>query len=126
VARLTASDFSERYHFGAEVALVGDLALVNSWVGPGTIYDGVVYVFKRDDAGQWNEIGRLPAPNSFGSFGQSLAIFDEQLLIGSGVNIPGAVHVFSLVPEPNVLLHSAWLAGYLALRRRRLGRRWAR
>jgi hypothetical protein len=122
-ARLVASNFSERYHFGSQVALLGDIALVNSWVGPGTIYDGVVYVFQRDDAGQWIETDILPAPNGYGSFGWSVAIFEEQLLMGSGVNVPGAVHVFSRVPEPTSGLYAVWLGTLVALGCR-LGAGW--
>jgi hypothetical protein len=118
VARLSTSNFDERYHFGSEVALLGDVALVNSWVGPGSIYDGVVYVFQRDDAGQWIETDILLAPNGYGSFGTSMAIFERELLIGSGVNVPGAVHVYSEVPEPTTAIFAVWVGFGLCWRRR--------
>jgi hypothetical protein len=109
VARLTASNFSERYHFGSQVALHGDLALINSWVGPANISDGLVYVFQRNAEGEWVEIDQLRPDESDPSFGESLALVDGQLLVGAGLNNPGAVHVFSAVPEPTVMSYLALL-----------------
>jgi hypothetical protein len=101
VSRLTASNFNERYHFGSEVALLGDVALITSWVGPGTISDGLVYVFQRAATGEWIEVDRLRPAESHPSFGNSLALVEGQLLVGAGVNAPGAVHIFSRIPEPS-------------------------
>ncbi len=101
-AHLKASDFDQRYYFGSDVALAGNLALVNSWDGPGCLCDGIVYAFERDEAGQWSEIAKLTSAHATGTFGQALAIYGDQFLVGSGVNTHGAVHAFAQVPEPAI------------------------
>ena len=99
-AHLVPSDIDQRFLIGTQVALHGDFAYVNSWNSPNGLGDGRIYVFQRTDGGNWVEIAKLTSPQTQITFGHSLAAVDGQVLIGSGVNTPGMVHVFSQVPEP--------------------------
>jgi FG-GAP repeat len=99
-AHLVLSDIDQRFLVGTEVSLHGDTAIVNSWSSSSCICDGRVYVFQLDPSGNWNEIATPTSPLSQGTFGYALAALDGQVLISSGLNAPGAIHVFSEIPEP--------------------------
>lgn len=97
IARIALPDADNRFLFGTELELEGSLATINSWVGEGNLGDGIVHVFELSD-GQWIETSGLES--EFSSFGTALSISEEVIFVGSGVNVPGAVDVFSRVPEP--------------------------
>jgi hypothetical protein len=121
-AHLVPSDVDQRFLVGSEVALFGDLAYVNSWDQPNCICGGHVYVFQRNDVGAWVEIAKLTSPFSQGNFGYAITAVERQVLISSGVNAPGAIHVFSVVPEPSPLAPFAVLILCLASECRKLRR----
>jgi hypothetical protein len=108
-AHLVPSDLANRYLIGTDVALRGDFAYITSWDSPNGLGDGRVYVFERDDLGNWLEIAKLSSPLAQATFGHSLVAVEGQLLVGSGVNYPGAVHVFTQVPEPTIACGVAML-----------------
>jgi hypothetical protein len=74
-------------NFGASVSISGDFIAVgstNSIVNnlPGA---GVVYIYKRDANGTWNEIDRLfPSDiDRFDKFGSSISLENNKLIVGS-------------------------------------------
>ncbi|HEY6726683.1 MAG TPA: hypothetical protein VI197_21765 [Polyangiaceae bacterium] len=68
-------------YFGRDVAIYGDVALASSW-HPG-YYAGSVHVFERT-GGEWRRVQELVSPRGgFDSFGSSLAIFDDTVLIAA-------------------------------------------
>jgi hypothetical protein len=120
-AHLVPSNIDQRFRVGIQVALHDDFAFVsatNSSFGYG---DGSVSVFQRNASGSWLELGELNSPYAQSTFGRSLVAINGQVLIGSGVNRPGAIHVFSQVPEPtaHLLLMLGTLSGFATHRRRR-------
>lgn len=78
---------SHRYRFGSNIELSDDLALVSAAEVPGPIDGGTVYVFERDQAGEWQQTERLTSkPDrelSNNGFGSSLALFDNTAIIGA-------------------------------------------
>lgn len=103
-ARLVPHDIDQRWFFGSEVTLFGDYAAVTAYSSPHGPLDPVTYLFQRDSIGAWTEIATLTSAAAGSSFGYTLAAADGQLFVSSGINAPGAVHVFSQVPEPAGLL----------------------
>jgi hypothetical protein len=95
---LTANDGGLEDHFGGNVALSGDTAVVSATGDDG---GGSVYVFTREGM-VWSQTQKLDSQGAQ-SFGHSLALSDDTLLVGtvdadnegSGM---GAVSVFSLAP----------------------------
>ena len=97
------SERAPDWFYGGEVAINGNTAVTGAWGSPHATANGVVHVFQRDDGGRWNPLTTLREPTGesvWGTFGWSLAAADGQIFVGSGVNSPGAVHVYSAVPEP--------------------------
>ncbi|HEX9701048.1 MAG TPA: choice-of-anchor B family protein [Acidobacteriota bacterium] len=92
VAKLLASDATNRDGFGGAVAVEGDTLAVASNAGNGT-----VYVFRRD-GGEWTEVGRLTnADGAEGDqFGSSVAISGDTMIIGAAGHNEreGAAYVF--------------------------------
>lgn len=84
--RLRASDGSNADAFGRSVALEGDVALVGApQHGVGAQYTGIVYVYRKTDAG-WTEAGKLsPADPTQGDHlgWQSVAISGDTALAGA-------------------------------------------
>lgn len=80
VARLEGSGGTDAGIFGSHAALDGDRALVTAspYNDDGT---GSVYVFERDDTGDWNETARIGGVESFRVHA---ALDGDRLLIGHG------------------------------------------
>ncbi len=65
--RLEASDAQPADHFGRSLALSGGDLLVGATVAGATNPEestGAVYVFRKDDAGQWTEVQRIAASDA--------------------------------------------------------------
>ncbi|MCH2154305.1 MAG: FG-GAP repeat protein [Phycisphaerales bacterium] len=81
--KLVASDSADNDFFGMSVSVSADAAVVgvpnDDDVGSGS---GSAYVFQRQDDDTWSEAQKLTATNT-GNFGDSVAIFDDMILIGS-------------------------------------------
>jgi hypothetical protein len=80
VARLDGSGGTRAGIFGSHAALDGDRALVTAspYDDAGT---GSVYVFERDDAGDWDETARI---GNVESFRVHAALDGDRLLVGHG------------------------------------------
>jgi hypothetical protein len=100
---LTATDGAAAGHFGAAVALDGDLAVVGAHAssgGGGT--PGAAYVFARG-AGAWTQRGKLMATDgaSGDRFGWAVALFGDTVLVGASYKTgpagqyQGAVYAFA-------------------------------
>jgi hypothetical protein len=115
-AQLIPHDIGQR-NFG-HVGLFDDLAIVGAGSSSG-VDDRMVYVFQRDELGAWNEIAAINSPAGAHSFGFSLGVDSRSIFVGSGLNSPGAVHVFSPIPEASTLASclSATMIGCLWRRR---------
>ena len=85
------------------VSLSGDLASVIASPTSSGSQDRVAYVFEHDGLGNWLQTDALKSDRALNSFGFALTSTAEQVIVSSGVNSSGAVHVFSRVPEPNAL-----------------------
>jgi len=98
---------TDNVHFGGNVALRGDTALVNG--------RGAIYVFQRDasNASRWPQVAKLENPDGSG-FGK-LALDDDTLLISAGGTDvdsrvdQGAVHVFERDPSTRAFIDVATL-----------------
>jgi hypothetical protein len=85
------------------IALSGDLAIVGT-TGEGTgLEAGSMTVFRRSHDGSWSAIDELQSPQAMYAFGWSVAATNGQVFVGSGLNSPGALHVFSPTPEPSAV-----------------------
>lgn len=91
VQELQPAEHEQHESFGSSIAIQGDVALVSSpedtsWTWPYPKYGaGAVYVFKRNDAGVWQESQTLYPSNLQGedNFGSQLDISGEYAIIGS-------------------------------------------
>ncbi|HET7569116.1 MAG TPA: Ig-like domain-containing protein [Gammaproteobacteria bacterium] len=100
VAKLTGSDGAGGDNFGWAVGISGN-TIVASAVAK-HLLQGEAYVFERAEDGTWSETAALTASDgaTFDSFGASVAISGDTILIGSN-GVPGngqyigAVYVFS-------------------------------
>jgi hypothetical protein len=89
--------------FGSALAMEGDTLVVGA-PGAGSVFTrghGVVYVYQRDGFGEFNLRQTIvnPDPREFDSFGQSLALVGDTLVIGrsedwSGISGFGSAWVF--------------------------------
>jgi choice-of-anchor B domain-containing protein len=80
---LAAPAAAQEPNFGRAMALTSTELLIGqpvNWYGP-----GVVYVFRPDGAGQWQERARLVAPDSAtrDDFGRALAVDGNTLVVGA-------------------------------------------
>ena len=101
VARLRASDGVRDDGFGAAIAVEGGTLLVSAAARD---EGGAVYVFERSSAGDWMEVGRLPAVDvdPRGDYGATLALVGDIAMVGApaltaaSAESPaaGAVYVF--------------------------------
>jgi hypothetical protein len=96
--KLTASDGSDGGGFGMSVAVDGDRIAVGAPFDMSADDDqGSVYVFDRDDNGQWLET-KLTASDGGRSdfFGSSVAVDGDRVVVGAGGqnDDTGAVYVF--------------------------------
>lgn len=84
-SRPTASDFLHG-NFGHSVVLRGDILGVRA---PYDFLDGakgVVYLYRRNDDGQFREVQRISAPepkSNVGNHGSKLVLMDDFVLVGS-------------------------------------------
>jgi len=102
-AKLTPDDGQAADQFGAQVALLGDTALVGARLADHSAGEeaGSAYVFLRSEAG-WGQTAKLTASDAGEDdlFGSSVALSNGTIVIGaqsadhSGLTKPGAVYVF--------------------------------
>jgi len=98
--KLTPSDPRGFDRFGDTLALAGDLLLVGApdkerddapqgpGVSPVPRVEGAVYVFHRDNSGQWIEEAIIERDDDFGNFGRSISLDTNGVaIIGSGFDI---------------------------------------
>ena len=80
-------------HFGASVAMRGDVLIVGA-PNDGAIGEGAVYIYKRDVSG-WMQVQRLTPPDPFAGlkFGASIALGDRWIVVGA----PGDGVVYTYV-----------------------------
>lgn len=91
ITSLMPTDGSSGDWFGGSLALYGQTAVISSTLADlvtpsDTIIDaGAVYVFNRDNMGNWIESEKIQSIQSFemGQFGHALAISEDQILIGT-------------------------------------------
>ena len=100
--RLTATGVSPDSRFGTTVAIRGDIAVVGApgpsggRRNPQPTGPGAAYVFQRDD-GVWTERAKLTSAGTPDGFGNSVAIQDDQILVGAPFdNQSGTVYAFGL------------------------------
>lgn len=112
-AKLVASDRNAEDNFGTSVAIDGDFAIVGAYKRDETINGvflrqcGAAYIFKRNSAGEWQEVQKLLAsdPDSLDYFGVSVDISGNYALVGASYKqaeaLPqaGAVYVFEKQPD---------------------------
>jgi hypothetical protein len=95
-AHLTGSDAGLGIGFGSAMAVDGNTLLVGA---PGQ-YDGrgAVYLYQRDGAGEWREVGALSAGDGVpgDSLGGAIALHGDVALVGTSRHAggAGAVYVF--------------------------------
>ena len=83
-------------NFGADVAVYGHEVLVGE---PNSRYrPGIVYVFTKEDGGQWTEHKQLtaPRPSNYDGFGGSLDVSGDRLIVGANRQNDGigAAYIF--------------------------------
>jgi len=87
IKKIIASD-GESFNFGTSVAISGDTIVVGSNFGKaGGISTGTAYVYGKNVGGtdNWGEIKKISASDGAfrDSFGTSVAIFDDTIIVGS-------------------------------------------
>ncbi|WOO43520.1 InlB B-repeat-containing protein [Rubellicoccus peritrichatus] len=82
VQRLTPSDAPGYSNFGTSVSLHGDILAVGAPTGSSSL--GAAYIFNRSDDA-WSEIQKIVVEDAsnYSSFGQSLSLYEETLLVGA-------------------------------------------
>jgi len=99
-AKLLASDHSGGDYFGMSVAVSGNTMVIGA---PGVTVDrdprGAAYVFEYDpdDPAHWREVAKLVSPDwaHCQSFGYSVAVSGDTVVVGDPENYGGRVDVFS-------------------------------
>ena len=101
VATLSNPDSGGLNHFGEQLALFGDVAVVSDPAfdaDPGRSgLEGRVWVYARDQggAGQWGLVTRLqPNPAATDSFGTAVSISHDRIAVGTGAPGAGRVYLF--------------------------------
>jgi hypothetical protein len=81
LVELTASDGKPGDRFGRSVAIHGDVIAVGAYLADS--WEGSAYLFYRDLGGadNWGEAKKLPSSGD--QFGQSVALFEDTLVIGA-------------------------------------------
>jgi hypothetical protein len=115
--QLIPRDIGDRYY--GDVALSENLAVLSARSRTSQEAN-VAYVFQRGESGNWSELATLSSSQGAFDFGYSLGIDSKFVFAGSGINSPGAVHVFSRIPEPNTSMSClmATILGCLTRRQR--------
>lgn len=95
---------SENAFFGTALALDGDTALIGAanHTNGAVPYAGVVYEYRRDASGQWNQVGWIVPgdPLECGNFGYHLALDGDRLAVSAiystdyGITSLGSVYLF--------------------------------
>ncbi len=121
--KLLASDGAAYDYFGYSVALSGDRIVVGAaYSDPNlTSNAGAAYIFERDGAGNWNQVCKLVATDGAvdDSFGRSVALSDNQLIIGvprldvNGATDAGGVYFYS-ADDINNLIQAQTLEAEIA------------
>jgi hypothetical protein len=88
--RIVPSDLNVQWYFGCAVALSGDTAIIGSWMANSDV--GAAYVFVRSGT-TWTEQQKLAGQVAAGQFGYSVALQDNEAIIGANAN--EAVYVFT-------------------------------
>jgi hypothetical protein len=105
-ARLIPSDCEEGLAFGRKVALDGNVALVAGSQEYFAIErSNAVYVFERDDTGNWTQTGRLTSTghNREGPAGADVAVHDDRVLFTTagdatlGDQLHGTAYIYEKV-----------------------------
>ena len=83
VQKLTASDGAVNDRFGGSVSISGDYAMIGAYGDDDSA--GSAYIFDRNGAGVWSEVGKLTASDraEFDRFGGSVLISGNTLLVGA-------------------------------------------
>ena len=107
IAKLVASDASEKDLFGSSVAIDGDTVVIGTiWDSDSaSVHAGSAYIFMRDQGGTdaWGQVAKLTASDAAGwdYFGWSVAISGDTVVVGarynslSGLNESGAAYIFT-------------------------------
>jgi len=105
-ARLIPSDCEEGLAFGRKVALDGNVALVaGTQEYFATERSNAVYVFERNDTGNWTQTGRLTSTghNREGPAGAAVAVHDDRILFTTagdatrGSQLHGTAYIYEKV-----------------------------
>ena len=108
LTKILAIEGSINDHMGQAVAIHDDLAVFGAPDDDESplMSTGSVYVFRRNDLGQWEQEARLTAPEPTASsiFGRSVDVHGDRVIVGSlenfdGVNQAGAVYIFRYNPD---------------------------
>ncbi len=92
VQKIVASDREADHHFGVDVSIDGDYAVVadvyddNDENGLDSAYQsGSAYIFKRNESGIWSEVQKVMAPirEKQDYFGASVSISGDRFIVGS-------------------------------------------
>ena len=92
VQKIVDSDRAKHDRFGYSVSISGDYAIVGAYTedenasGENTLIDaGSAYLFKRDGAGNWNEMQKIVASNRAENdyFGWSVSISGDYAIVGA-------------------------------------------
>jgi hypothetical protein len=101
-SELAAADAFNGAYFGNAIAIEGNVAVIGSALGSGSVASGAAYVFERNGVGQWNQVAKLTPSNAAAGdiFGESVAINADRIVIGStlgdGVTAnTGAAYIFT-------------------------------
>lgn len=97
VAKLTASDASERAYFGFDVAISGDTIVVGAYGDDA--FRGAAYVFERNEGGvdSWGQVRKLLTNGGTAGdyFGEFVYISGDAIVVGAPMaNGGGAAYVF--------------------------------
>lgn len=93
-ADLAPAEGERHRAFGTSLAVAGDLVVIGS---PDEDEHGAVFIFARDDAGEWQQDTRLIPEDAEGrQFGSALVLDDDRVVVGMrGTETrPGAVTVY--------------------------------
>lgn len=117
VQKVVASDRSAQDWFGCAVAINGDYAIVGAKFddqnenGENLIDNaGALYIFKRNEDGEWNQIKKLVATDrqKQANFGEAVSISGMKIISGSrhADNDAGAAYVFESEDDNWEIIHA--------------------
>ncbi len=110
--KVVASDREADDRFGESVAVSGDYAIVgapqedhNAAGGSLKFGSGSVYIFKRDEAGNWIQVQKIVASDRAANdnFGSSVAIYGDYVIVGAtgDDSFRGSAYIFKKDNEDN-------------------------